>query len=146
MKNLEKILKDEVFTLVQGKLDPLQFAYQSNKGVDDAKPFILDKVCEHLEKPKSHIRLLFADFSSAFNKMQPHILIEKLASYFNMPDQLLNLFLNFLTDRTQAVLVNSLMSKSLFSNTGSLQGCVLSPLLLSYTLTVAGLLKRMVFL
>ncbi len=129
VKNLEKILKDEVLTLVEGKLDPLQFAYQRNKGVDDAKLFILDKIYKHLEKPKSHARLLFADFSSAFNKMQPYILIERLASYFNLPDQLLTLFLNFLTDRTQQVLVNGVMSKTWVSNTGSPQGCVLSPLL-----------------
>ncbi len=111
VKNLEKILKDEVLTLVEGKLDPLQFAYQRNKGVDDAKLFILDKIYKHLEKPKSHARLLFADFSSAFNKMQPYILIERLASYFNLPDHLVTLFLNFLTDRTQQVLVNGVMSK-----------------------------------
>lgn len=100
VKNLEKILKEEVLSLVEGKLDPLQFAYQTSKGVEDAKLFILDKVYKHLEKPNAHVRLLFADFSSAFNKMQPHILIERLASYFNLPDQLLTLFLNFLTDRT----------------------------------------------
>lgn len=39
---------------------------------DDAKLFIPDNIYKHLEKPKSHTRLLFADFSSAFNKMLPH--------------------------------------------------------------------------
>lgn len=129
VKNLEKILKEEVLILVEGKLDSFQFAYQRNKGVDDAKLFILDTLYKHLEKPQSHARLLFADFSSAFNKMQPLILIERLASYFNLSDQLLALFLNFLTDRTQRVLVNGVTSKTQVSNTGSPQGCVLSPLL-----------------
>lgn len=134
VKNLEKILKDEVLTLTEGKLYPLQFACQKNQGVDDAKLFILDKIYKHLEKPKSHVRILFAEFASAFNKMQPHILIERLASYFKLLDQLLTLFLNFLTDRTQQVLVNGVISKTRVSNTGSPQGCVLSPLLfISYT-------------
>ncbi|XP_030272344.1 uncharacterized protein LOC115581424 [Sparus aurata] len=95
MKIFEKILKDEIVSLVYDKLDPLQFAYQPGKGVEDAKLLILDKIYKHLEKPKSHVRLLFADFSSAFNKMQPHILIQRLSSYFNLPDQFLLLLLNF---------------------------------------------------
>ena len=129
MKVLEKILKDEITTLVNGKLGPLQFAYQPGKGVDDAKIFILDRLYKHLEKPSSHARLLFADFSSAFNKMQAHILIERLASYFDLPVQILLLLLNFLTDRIQRVFVNGHMSTSITSSTGSPQGCVLSPLL-----------------
>ena len=99
MKHFEKILKEEVLSLVEGKLDPLQFAYQTNKGIEDAKLFIRDKTLKHLEKPKAHVRLLFVDFSSAFNKLQPHILIERLASYFNLPHQLISLILNFLTNR-----------------------------------------------
>ena len=126
MKNLEKILKGEILSLAAGKIDPLQFAYQTGKGVEDAKLFMLDKVYKHLEKSGSHARILFADFSSAFNKMQPHILIERVSSYFNFPDQLSLLCLNFLIDRTQRVLVNGTMSGPLISNTGSPQGCVFS--------------------
>lgn len=85
-KNLEKILKEEVLSLVEGKLNALQFGYQTGKGVEDAKIFILDKIYKHLEKPKDDVRLLFADFSSAFNKMQPHVSIKRLVSYFNLPD------------------------------------------------------------
>ncbi len=49
-KSLEKIIKEEIVSLVSGKLDLLQFACQSSKGVDDAKLFILDRVDIHLEK------------------------------------------------------------------------------------------------
>ncbi len=129
MKILEKILKNITVSFIKGKLGPLQFAYQPNKGVEDAKIFLMDTVYKHLEKPRSHARLLFADFSSAFNKMQPHILIKRLSSYFNLPDQLLLLILNFLTERVQQVFVNGKMSTATVSNTGSPQGCVLSPLL-----------------
>ena len=114
---------------MEGKLDPLQFAYRTNKGIENAKLLILDKALKHLEKAKVHVKLLFADFSSAFNQLQPHILIERLASYFNLPHQLLSLILNFLTNRPQQVLVNGAKSNILLSNTGSLQVCVLSPLL-----------------
>ena len=97
----------------------MQFAYQTGKVVDDAKLFLLDTMYKHLEKPGSHARLLFADFSSAFNKMQPHILIERLAAEFELPHQILLLLLNFLTDRTQRVSVNGHLSQAITSNTGS---------------------------
>lgn len=48
VKCLEKILKDSVLCLVEGELDTVQFAYQRNKGVDDAKLFILDTISRHL--------------------------------------------------------------------------------------------------
>ena len=35
-------------------------------------------VLKHLENPAGYARLLFIDFSSAFNLIQPHILLEKL--------------------------------------------------------------------
>ena len=63
MKSFERILKDEITSMVQGKLDPLQFAYQEGKGADDAKLYILERVYKHLEKPKSFAKILFADFS-----------------------------------------------------------------------------------
>lgn len=79
----ETVIKDKMVFLTGGKSDPCQFTYQADQGVDDAKPFILDKVYKHLEKLKSH-----AHFSSALNKMQPHIFIDHLASCFKQPDQL----------------------------------------------------------
>lgn len=88
-------MKDEIVSLTNGKLDWLQFAYQCRKGVDDAKILILDRLYKQLEKPSAHARLLFSDFPSAFNKMQPHILIERLTSYFYLPDQILLLLLHF---------------------------------------------------
>lgn len=89
MKIFKKIVKDEIISLVQDISDPLQFAYQAGKGQDSAKLFIVDRIYKHLEKPKSHVRLLFANFPSAFNKMQPHILIEQLSVHFNVPEPLL---------------------------------------------------------
>lgn len=53
------------------------------------------------------------------------------------------LLLDFLMGRTLQILVNGQMSTTKVSNTRSLQGCVLSPLLfLLCRQTAAGLLKR----
>jgi len=129
MKILEKIIKNEILTAIEGKLDPLQFAYQAGKDVEDAKIFILNALYKHLEKPNAHARLLFGDFSSAFNHMQPCLLIEGLISDFKLPHELVLLILDFLTNRQQRVIVNGHLSDTVVTNTGSPQGCVLSPIL-----------------
>ena len=53
--------------------DPLQFAYKQHRGVDDAILTLLHSAYTHLEK-KSLIRMVFVDFSSAFNTVQPHLM------------------------------------------------------------------------
>lgn len=52
VKIFEKVIKDMVASLIDGKLDPLQFAHQNGKGVDDAQLFILDRVFKHLGKSR----------------------------------------------------------------------------------------------
>ena len=49
----------------------------------------------------------------------------------NIKPSMCNWILNFLTERPQAVRLGNIISSSLILNTGSLQGCVLSPLLYS---------------
>ena len=88
----------------------------------------LHPIYEHLDKPKTYARTLFVDFSSAFNTMQVHILIQKLVSMNVNP--LLSLWISdFLSNRTQRVNINKSLSSCIVSNTGVPQGCVLSPLL-----------------
>ena len=96
--------------------------------VDDAKLFILNTLYRHLEGPQTHARILFADFSFAFNTIQPHILANKLVSYFGLDNQLVLWIIDFLTNRLQSFVFGSFSELSL-TCTGSPQGCVLSPLL-----------------
>ena len=129
MKVLEKLVKKEVLKQVKGLLDPLQFAYQAGRGVEDATLFLINVLVKHLEAPKTHARLLFVDFSSAFNTIQPYLLAEKLTLHFNLNPNLVGWLLDFLLDRSQCVRVNGVLSSKLLSSTGSPQGCVLSSLL-----------------
>ena len=128
MKTLENIIKFFILAVTEYNLDPLQFAYQSGRGVDDAKLFILNTLYRHLEASLSHARILFTDFSSAFNTIQPHILANKLVSYFSQDNHLVLWIIDFLT-RLQRVFVNGCFSELSLTCTGSPQGCVLSPLL-----------------
>ncbi len=129
MKSFEKLIKRDLLSKTEHLLDPLQFAYRAGRGVEDATACLLNLVFKHLEGNKNHAMLLFADFSSAFNTIQPHILIDKLINNFNLDLNIVGWILDFLTSRTQRVRVNGCMSAELTSSTGSPQGCVLSPLL-----------------
>nr|XP_049586509.1 uncharacterized protein LOC125975256 [Syngnathus scovelli] len=59
-------------------LDPLQFAYRANRSVDDAVNMGLHYILQHLDTPGKYARILFVDFSSAFNTIAPDILQQKL--------------------------------------------------------------------
>ena len=77
-KCLEKLIAREIkkgFSVLQ---DPMQFAYRENRNVEDAILVFLQNVYKHLDTPKNYCRILFVDSSSAFNTIQPHLLISKL--------------------------------------------------------------------
>jgi Na+/H+ antiporter NhaA len=48
-------------------LDPLQFAYHTNSYRDDAISITLHTALSHLDKRNTYVRMLFNDYSSAFN-------------------------------------------------------------------------------
>ncbi len=52
-------------------LDPLQFAYRANRSLDDAVNMGLHFILQHLDRPGTYVRILFVDFSSAFNTIIP---------------------------------------------------------------------------
>ncbi|KAI3371819.1 hypothetical protein L3Q82_024371 [Scortum barcoo] len=51
-----------------------RFAYQPDIRVDDAVIYLLHTSLTHLEKAGSTVRIMFFDFSSAFNTIQPRLL------------------------------------------------------------------------
>ncbi len=75
-KSFEKLVKEEIVMQTEQALDPLQFAYRAHRGVNDAIITLLNLLYKHLEGSNTHARLLFIDFSSAFNTIHPHICCE----------------------------------------------------------------------
>ena len=132
MKSAERLTLKLLKKLVAPYLDSLQFAYSDNRGTEDAILFTLEKLYSHLELSKfgRSARVLYFDFSSAFNTIQPHILARKLIS-MNVPPQFTTWILDYLTNRTQFVLLKQANCRSdvLISNTGAPQGTVLAPFL-----------------
>ena len=128
MKVFERLILQYLKSVVGHLLDPLQFAYQANRSVDDAVALAVHYILQHLERPRTYCRVLFIDYSSAFNTIIPHKLFHKL-SLLNVHPSICHWILDFLLDRPQVVKVNNVLSTSLTLNTGAPQGCVLSPLL-----------------
>ena len=114
---------------VQDQVDPLQFAYQSGRSTDDAVSTLIHRITKHLDAKSSNtVKILFIDFSSAFNTIQPHLMLEKL-DRFRVPTYLQLWILDYLTNRPQYVRTSTEISDTLVLNTGAPQGCVLSPVL-----------------
>ncbi|KAK3538855.1 hypothetical protein QTP86_018097, partial [Hemibagrus guttatus] len=82
----------------------------------------------HLDNKDTYVRMLFIDFSSAFNTIIPQHLIEKL-SLLGLNTSLCNWILDFLTGRPQSVRIRNSFSSTTTLSTGAPQGCVLSSLL-----------------
>ncbi len=71
MKCFERLVMHNIKTSLPNTLDPLQFAYRPNRSTDDAISSTLHLALTHLENKDSYVRMLFIDFSSAFNTIIP---------------------------------------------------------------------------
>lgn len=130
-KCLERVGLALLQPYIDSVLDPLQFAYRKGRSTTDAVVTVLHKTIKHLDKTtSSSVHLLCIDYSSAFNTIQPHLMIEKLLK-LNIPEFLQLWVLDFLTLRPQYVRTCCEVSGVKILNTGAPQGCVLSPVLFS---------------
>ncbi|KAK3574532.1 hypothetical protein QTP86_009289 [Hemibagrus guttatus] len=128
MKCFERLVMRHIKNLLPPLLDPFQFVYRPNRSTDDATSTTLHLALTHLDNKDIYIRMLFIDFSSAFNTIIPQHLIKKL-SLLGINTSLCNWILDFLTGRPQSVQIGNSISSTTTLSTGAPQGCVLSPLL-----------------
>ena len=64
---------------------------------------MLHNIHEHEDKPRTYVRLLFIDFSSAFNTIQHHIMIQKLLDMTVNANLIMWINNLFLTGKKQSV-------------------------------------------
>lgn len=102
---MEGDVKPHILTITVTLVDPLHYAYR----VEEVW-IMYHWQHIHLELPNTSARLLFSDFSSAFNSLQSHILANKLPSHFHLDAQVTWWILNFLTNRSQRIGVNNTSS------------------------------------
>uniref|UniRef100_A0A669CDW9 Reverse transcriptase domain-containing protein n=1 Tax=Oreochromis niloticus TaxID=8128 RepID=A0A669CDW9_ORENI len=131
MKSFERLVLAHLKDITGHQLDPLQFAYRANRSVDDAVNMGLHYILQHLDRPGTYARVLFVDFSSAFNTIVPELLSSKL-SQLSVSLATCQWITSFLTDRKQQVRrLGEITSETRSLSIGAPQGCVLSPLLFS---------------
>ncbi len=90
----------------------------------------LHYILQHLDRPGTYVRILFVDFSSAFNTIIPNLLLSKLTQ-LSIPTSVCQWINSFLTDRHQLVKLGNYTSSTHTISTGAPQSFVLSPLLFS---------------
>ena len=99
--------------------------------MDDAAIYLLHRSLSHLESTGSTVRVMFFDFSSAFNTINPSQLRVKLEGA-GVDCHLAAWTTNHLTNRPQYVRVRDCVSDVVISRTGAPKGTVLSPFLFTF--------------
>ncbi|KAK3539364.1 hypothetical protein QTP70_003850 [Hemibagrus guttatus] len=126
MKCFEKLVLSHLIACLPPTLDPHQFAYRPNRSTEDAISTAIHLAFTHLDTNNTYIRMLFIDFSSAFNTVIPGKLITKLSD-LGICTSICNWIMDFLTNRPQSLRFGNHISSTLILNTCVPQGRVLSP-------------------
>ncbi|KAK1799599.1 hypothetical protein P4O66_000478 [Electrophorus voltai] len=107
MKCFEKLVRDFIISSLPSHLfmDPLQFAYRQNRSTDDAIAHLLHTTLTHLDKGRGNdVKMLFVDYSLAFNTTIPSLLTAKLED-LGLHTSLCDWISNFLTDRPHSTII-----------------------------------------
>ena len=78
MKCFERLVMAHIHIIIPEILDPHQFAYRPNRSTDDAISITHHTALSHVNKNNTYVRMLFIDYSSAFNTIVPSKLINNL--------------------------------------------------------------------
>lgn len=130
-KSMERAVSKHIMVSVSTTSDQLQFAYISQRGTDDATTTLYNVLAKHLQVPSHYARILFIDFTSAFNSIQIHVLLQRLVD-LGVNGGIIHWVRDFLSDCPQRVILGNIKSETTVFNTGAPQGTILSPLLLLY--------------
>jgi len=103
-----------------------QFGTVSGRSTTLALVKLTNLLYESSDVSGSIIRILFIDFSRAFDIIDHNVICKKLEEN-NCPDVLKNWLLSFLTNRTQFVKVDNYTSSSCLVNAGAPQGTRAGP-------------------
>ena len=104
-----------------------QFAFRPTGSTTAALAYVLHHITRILED-NSYVRVLFIDYSRAFDTINHELLIRKLMT-FDVPSNVVRWIANFLTGRTQAVSSDCKLSSWLPITQSIVQGSGIGPLL-----------------
>jgi hypothetical protein len=126
-KIFESIVSNSIFSIFKNVITTAQHGFFNKRStVTNLLSFtndIIEAMREGLE-----VHAVYTDFRKAFDKVNHHILIQKLSAY-GVSGCILNWFASYLSDRTQQVKLSNKLSDIQRVPSGVPQGSVLGPLL-----------------
>ena len=128
-KIFERVVYNQLYNHLQLNklLYDSQYGFRKSHSTELAALELIDSIYKNLDQGKTPIAI-FLDLSKAFDTIDHKILINKL-HHCGCRNISLNWFKSYLTERSQYVVINDTISKTLRITTGVPQGSVLGPLL-----------------
>ena len=127
MKVFEKIIKHELMTKCQNKLNPNQHGFRAGRSCLTQLLAHYNKIIS-LQEEGNNVDVVYLDFSKAFDKVDHNILLKKLQK-LGIEGHTLRWLQAFLSNRSQRVIVNGKLSSPHTVISGVPQGSVIGPLL-----------------
>ena len=128
-KIFERVIYNQLYDHLQLNklLYDSQYGFRKSHSTELAALELIDSIYQNLDQGKTSIAI-FLDLSKAFDTIDHKILFNKL-HHCGCRNISLNWFKSYLTERSQYVVINDTISKTLRITTGVPQGSVLGPLL-----------------
>jgi hypothetical protein len=128
-KVAEQVVIGKLRSQLQNVIKRHQFAYLPGLGTTDAILQLVDDCTAELDKKDSkYVQLACLDFSKAFDKLQPALLLRKL-SHYGINWSIIKILEDFLKHRQQCVKVKDTISEYINISVGAPQGTKLGPIL-----------------
>jgi len=127
-KAMERCVFDHLYPLVEGRLHPLQHGFCKGRSCTTQLIQVYHQIGSVLDKG-GQVDMIFLDFSKAFDCVSHPLLLYKLRTFYGVDGVLLSWISDYLSNRSQRVVIENSSSAVLPVLSGVPQGSILGPLL-----------------